>query len=280
MIELLEKKNDFTNAEVQIADYLLNNPYKIKNMTAEQLGRVTFTSKSSVFRLCKKLCVESFQDLKIQIEDELREQQRLEAILKKEPFNGKSTLSEILNLIPTFYDSALRHTKMQLEVSILQKVIKQLREADKVEIYGVGITYSCAMTAEFKFLSLGKECSVYNAINEHYEVATNKRKKIAFVLSFTGKNPGMIKIAKYLKKQKVTVVGIGGGGKDDLQKYCDSYLEIYQKYLVSGMEMMTPYISITYIFDILFASLLVYDFEKHMKDAMEVQHIVENSKSS
>ncbi len=193
-------------------------------------------------------------------------------------FNGNSSLKEIMNLIPSFYDSALRHTKLMVDASVMQKVIKRLRDAEKVEIYGSGITYSCAMTAEFKFLSVGKECSVYNAINEHYEVATNKRNKIAFVLSFTGRNSGMIQIAQYLKNQKVYVVGIGAESKDNLQKYCDSYLEVYQKNLVSGMEMMSPFISITYIFDILFASLLVDDFDRHMLDAMEVQRISEYTK--
>lgn len=48
---------------------------------------------------------------------------------------------------------------------------------------------------------------------------------------------------------------------------------IYQEDLVTSFEVMTPYISMTYILDILFAGLLVKDFNRHFQESMEVREL-------
>ncbi|WP_294379020.1 MurR/RpiR family transcriptional regulator [uncultured Clostridium sp.] len=147
---------------------------------------------------------------------------------------------------------------------------KELNKAEKIDIYGSCITESCANAAMFKFQSIGKECSVYSAINEHYIMSVKNRKITAILLSFTGGNSGMVHIAKCLKKCGIYTLGIGGIESDELKKQCSEYIEVYQKNLVMSLEMLMPYISMTYIFDVLFASLLVKDFDCHLNNAIDV----------
>lgn len=122
----------------------------------------------------------------------------------------------------------------------------------------------------FKFQSIGKECSVYSAINEHYIMSVKNRKITAILLPFTGGNSGMVHIAKCLKKCGIYTLGIGGIESDELKKQCSEYIEVYQKNLVMSLEMLMPYISMTYIFDVLFASLLAKDFDCHLNNAIDV----------
>lgn len=276
IVELLEEKKAFTNSEVQIAEYVLKNPFAVMDLTASELGQQTYTSKASVFRLCKKLGIGSFEDFKRQFEREMKEKERLKNLLKQEPFHRNSSLKDIIRIIPSLYDKAVGNTCIAIDETAIRQIAKYLREADKIDIYGSGITSSCAEAAMFKFLSIGKECAVYSAVNEHYVMAMRDKKTVAILLSFTGKNMGMVRIAKYLRQAGMRIVGIGGAESDVLRKLCHEYIAIYQKDLIMSLEMLTPYISMTYIFDILFASLLVGDYDNQLKHAIEVHKVTDN----
>lgn len=270
ILEKIEKKEDFTNADEIIAQFILEHPFQIENLTAAELGKISYTSKASVFRFCKKIGIGSYDDLKKQIAYEVIEKSRLNKILKQEPFNNQSSLKDIVNILPSFYDSAIHNTILTLDYDVIKRIIDRLNQADRIDIYGLGITASCAQGAVFKFSSIGINCAHCTAINEHYIMAKRKEKIVSVLLSFTGGNPGLMNIASYLKGLGFYVVGIGGSAKHGLKDLCDDYIEIYQKNLVLSFEVMTPYIAITYVLDVLFASLLVKKYEKNLKSSMDV----------
>ncbi|NHC43473.1 MurR/RpiR family transcriptional regulator [Bacillus sp. MM2020_1] len=250
-------------------------------MTATELGRRSFTSKATALRFCKKLGVSSYNDLLRKLEFEINEKTRLMALLDKESVHKDSSFKDIVNIIPSVYDKAITNTKMMLDYNSMSRIINQLKKVDKLDIYGLGITYSCATAAMFKFLSIGIECSAQTGINEHYIMATRKQKnRVAIIVSFTGGNPIMIKTAKYLKGVGTYIIGIGGMESDKLKKECDEYIEVYSKQLIMSMEVLTPFISITYIFDLLFSALLVSDFDNNLKyslDVIDYENILKNN---
>ena len=273
IFEKLEDQTNFTNSEKCIAEYILKNPFSIAEVTAAELGKMTLTSKATVFRFCKKLGVKSFDELKQQIQYESHEKERVRHFMKKEPFDQTSTIRDVTGNLPFFYDSAIISTNAMMDNGQLARIIKRLKDAEIIDFYGVGITHSCAEAAVFKFQTIGKTCAAYSFLNEHYAVSQKHKKKVSIMLSYTGGNQGIINCARKLKKLKMYVIGIGGVVSTELKECCDEYIEIYQKDLVTSFEVMTPYISMTYILDVLFAGLLVQDFDRHFEDAMEAKEL-------
>ncbi len=271
LIELLEQKEDFTSSEIQIADYILKNPFDISELTIQKLADATFTSKSSIYRLCKKLGVDSFERFKQKIGQELIEKNRLADLLEDEPFSKSSTISDVINILPSFYDSAVNNTRISLDKALISKLVRKIKGAEKIDIYGSGITYSCALAAMFRFQAIGLNCTAQSSMNEHYIVYNKKKDMVAILLSFTGGNPAIMRIARFLKKQGIYIIGIGGA-IGELKTLCNAYIEIYQKELIMNMEIITPYVSMTYIFDVLFAALMVSDFEKNLNVSLDVLH--------
>ncbi|MEO1771793.1 MurR/RpiR family transcriptional regulator [Candidatus Enterococcus ferrettii] len=270
VIEQLEAMKSFTNAEKQIAEYILKNPFELSELTAEGLGKKTYTSKASVFRFCKKMGVSGYDELRRRVEHESNEQTRLKILLEQEPISKETTLKDIISIIPSVYETAISKTKMLLDFSTISRVIGYMKRADKVDIYSGGITYSCASAARFKFLSIGMDCNAHSGVNEHYIMANRDRKVVALLLSFTGQNPTMIQIAEYLKKNGIFVVGVGGIESSKLKDVCDEYIEMFNLELVMSMEILTPFTSLTYVLDILFAALLIEDYEKNLKYSVDV----------
>lgn len=153
IVEKLEEKENFTNSESQIADYILKNPFNLGKISAEELGKRTFTSKGSVFRFCKKIGINGYDELRRRIEHEINERFRLEKLLEQEPIDENTSLKDLVAIIPSVYDTAISKTKMLLDYSSISRIIGYMKRADKVDIYSSGITYSCASAARFKFLS-------------------------------------------------------------------------------------------------------------------------------
>lgn len=270
IIEQLEEKKDFTTTEIHLAEFILKKPFELSKISADELGRRSFTSKASVFRLCKKLGISGYDELRRRIEHEFNERSRLNMLLEQEPIGKNTSLKDLISIIPSVYDTAISKTKMLLNYGTINRIVGHMKRADKIDIYSGGITYSCASAARFKFLSIGIDCNTHSGVNEHYIMANKDRKVVAFVLSFTGQNPTMIQIAKYLKENDIFVVGIGGVESPELRDTCDEYIEIFQRELVMSMEILTPFTSMNYALDILFGALLLENYEKNLKYSVDV----------
>ena len=71
LIEELNDRKRFTKAEQEVVSYILDNPQKVTKLTIEQLATVTFSSNSSIVRVCKKVGTKGFSDFKIQLAREM-----------------------------------------------------------------------------------------------------------------------------------------------------------------------------------------------------------------
>ena len=58
---------ELTKSEKKIADYILNTPHKIINMSVQDLSNEINTSTASIVRFSKKMTEKGFQELKIAI---------------------------------------------------------------------------------------------------------------------------------------------------------------------------------------------------------------------
>lgn len=271
ILDNLAAKKGFTNNEKQIADYILNHKQEMQHMTALQLAEASYTSKSCVIRLCKKMGADGYQDFRCQVWEEAKEEQRLEALLGMEPVHADSSFDDIVRVLPAIYENSISETRGRLNRNTIRRVVNRIRQAHYVEIYGMGITSTIAEATAFKFMTIGIQTAAYNGVNEHNIVSREDNKHcVALVISFTGCNPGMVHTARFLREHGVYVVALGGDDREDLKEYCHEFIPIYTKRRIMSMEVVTSIISTNYIMDILFASLMVDNYEKNVDAAVKI----------
>ena len=271
IINKLEKKENFTNNEREIADYILKHLDEIHLLSAENLAKKAFVSKATVVRFCKKFDVNGYRDFQRQLDREISEMKKIQVLLSEEPVNSNTNYNDIVSIIPSLYEKVIGATKLNLDAVVMEKIIERLKNAKKIEIYGTGISYILAKLASFKFMTLGIESAAYDGLNEHYIISTEKGEKdMALIISLSGNNPYMIRIAEYLKKRGVFVVGIGNGSSEEIQKACSEYIEIYAPNYILSFEMVSAFTGINYVLDIFFTSLLVSNYYKNVNTSLEV----------
>ncbi|RDY30663.1 MurR/RpiR family transcriptional regulator [Lachnotalea glycerini] len=266
VLEKLRNQSGFTENEKNIADYILSHMKTVQRLTAEEMGRETLTSKSTVVRLCKKLGLWGYQELKKQILVE----QALENNMKRkhEPpvIDGKSRYTDYLSALDWVYESAIGKMHEQLNHNIVKRVINQLNKMERIEFYSSGLGYAIGEATAHRYSTLGIESTAYSSINEVF-LATNKSnpKTAAFVISLSGKNPSAINNAEMLKRYGIYVIGIVGAFSKEIEQHCDEVIHMMEGKLIPGTEHMTVVLSANYIFDFIFMGLLAKRYDKQME---------------
>lgn len=175
LVQLKEMKN-FTNHEKDVANYILTHMDEIPDISAGELAKASLTSKATVVRLSQKLGLSGYQELKLKLIAEVNQNERIGQILANEPITPQSSYSDIIHTIPGLYDKAVTNTRLTLNKTDMLRINHFLQEAECIDIYGTGISYTLAQAAAFKFATLGVESSAYESINGHY-LAARKHKR-------------------------------------------------------------------------------------------------------
>ena len=246
LLERLEQQVNFTNHEKEVACYILENMDKVPVMSSGELARASLTSKATVVRLSQKLGLSGYQEFKLKLVEEINQKNRLVRMLEGEPITDKSSYSDIINTLPVIYDKAVTNTRLSLDKNTMIRINNFLKRAECIDIYGTGISYILAQSAVFKFATLGLECSAYESINAHYLAARNNKKTIAFLISFTGANRTVIRMARYLREATNNyVVGIMGPHNQVIRKWCHEVVEIPNRDSLLSLDVITSFSATT-----------------------------------
>ncbi|MDN3139615.1 MurR/RpiR family transcriptional regulator [Enterococcus faecalis] len=271
IVDKMKYAKDFTDNEKNISKFVLKNLEQIPNMSAEELGKLTYTSKATVVRFSQKLGLSGFYEFKLHLIAELNQNSRVNNLLANEPITDSSTYEDIINTVPILYDKVLTNTKLSFNKNTMQRINNFLLHADGIEIYGTGISYYLAQAAAFKIETLGFDCSAYESINTYALAAKHKKKTLSLVISFTGSNQTAKQIAKYLKKASNNyVIGILGPHNEAIKECCDDIIEIPNRDSILSLDVINSFIAANYVLDCLFAMILSSNYHEHINSSLKL----------
>ncbi len=141
--------------EKKLADYILSNAALLRDYSSQQLAQAVGVSQSSVVKFCQKLGYKGYPDIKLAIN---------EAVARDSSQNGKQKVT-------AFADSALNDVSDRLLKSKLDAIsatielnkessfmaaIEAIRQAEKIQIFGVGVSRFVAEHLAIRLLNSGK----------------------------------------------------------------------------------------------------------------------------
>lgn len=65
LIHKLKKQEDFSSSEKEVANYILEHPKEIINMSIREIAKKTYSSPTTILRLCRKVGMKGFQEFRI-----------------------------------------------------------------------------------------------------------------------------------------------------------------------------------------------------------------------
>lgn len=210
----------YTKAEKKVANYVLENPKKVLFMSISDLADACKVGDTSVFRFCRSLNLQGYQEFKMQLSLSMHVEndaiEELGEVSVKDSFDilAKKVLQNNLN--------AINETYSLIDSSDFAKAMYYLEHANHIHFFGVGTSMLTAMVAMNKFLRITP--NVHCMMDSHMQAMSASmmtEKDLAIVISYSGATKDTIHVAKQAKKVGAKVVCITKFAKSPLTAYSD-----------------------------------------------------------
>lgn len=123
-----------------IAEHITSEPGDIIHLSIVELAKKTASSEATIFRLCKRLGFEGFQDLKIAIAQEI-DQTKPDYVDEEMSLDDDTAV--FMQKVFQANISALKDSFQLLNPEDVEKAIKIIHEAKRLEFYGSGVRPHC-----------------------------------------------------------------------------------------------------------------------------------------
>lgn len=188
-----------TQSEKQLLDTIINQPKLITSMNIQELSDAVYTSPAAIIRLCKKLGLDGFGDLKYRLRDKLAAP------------SGPDTSQELKGVIENHYRE-LSQTAASLRPEDLRFAADCLCSHKNIYLFGRGMSYMPITYMHQVLLSVDRDCLCYIDPPLMWGAALHMNSDdVIFIASSGGATDGIHKAARLAKEHNATVIALTAG---------------------------------------------------------------------
>lgn len=244
--------NQFTKTEKKIADYVAENANEVLFMSITDLADACNVADASVHRFCRAVGVKGYQEFKMKLSLSLTPSVTAE---KTGESSGKEedSLSYMLDCILETHISALRETRMLLNMDAVEKTIGMMERAKHIYFFGIGDSLLTAQEARNKFLRIiNKVSCIEDPHMQAMSASMAGTDDLIFIISYSGSTKDNVYVAEIARQAGAKIVGITRFLKSPLTNYMDVLLTCGANEGPLEGGSMSAKMSQLYIIDILF----------------------------
>ncbi len=224
MGHILARYPDMTKAEKKVADFVMDSPQTAVNATITSLAKFCGVGETSVFRFCRNLQFNGYQEFRIALALSLSDLD-LSFDQETEGLSGSSSLSEVADRVLSAYENSLQKTHDSLDFQAISTATSILMEADFIYLFGAGGSAVCAMEMQNKFSKiLPNICFDSDSHQQLIKASLLKPGMAAVIFSNSGTTRDAIKIARTCHENGAKVIFITGFVQTPARSCCDVIL--------------------------------------------------------
>lgn len=264
LLLLRESMGSLSDTEQDIAAFILADPQTAMELSIHELAKRTFSSSSSVIRLCHRLGFEGFKDFRRTITYELavRQQSKLEA---QQELKRSDSLEEIVEKITQKNILSLEDTKNLIDVQTLQECLWLIRKARCIYLFGLGASLIAAKDLYLKLLRLNRLCVINEDWHSQLVQARNATEQdLGIVISYSGNTTEVIECMKAMKDTGTPIIAITRCVCTPVSELADQKLYTTANESIFRSGAMSSRISQLNIIDILYTALANSQYEESM----------------
>ena len=265
------------STDFQLIDYD-ESVEDVLKMSSKELGKACFVSTATVYRLCDKLNLAGFSDLKIKITSSLNDYLKSNGDFNFDfPVNPYQTHYEIVHKIKEDYEQTLNLTANLFSLDQLRLIASAMKKAKVIDIYTSAGNINFALNFQFQMKKIGIDVNV--PIDEYHQrltAASSNQEHLAIEITFGGRGILSDILPRILTETKTSIVLISFYDytfkkvEADYQLYISPYENHYKKISSFSTRLSLLYILYTCYFEL--------DYKENIdKKLMYYHNIVEGS---
>lgn len=259
IIKLNAMKNQLTSIEKKIAEYILEDPERIKNLTTYEIAKNCDTSQASIVRFSKKLGFSGFPDFKLSLSQDIGNRKAESHVnIMHEELKSTDSFEIIGKKVATENIRAVNNTYEITDFNELEKAVKAINNARKIMLAGVGFSGIVARDLYFKLMELGKVASFEN--DSHMQLSylsTMNENDILFVISHSGKTLELFNLTKVAKNKGIKIITLTSVANNPIRELGDIKLSTVEMKSDFRATALSPRISQLTIIDMIYIKLML-----------------------
>lgn len=256
VLQIQSTYNQLTRAERKVADYVLQNKNKVLYMSITDLADACKVGDTSVYRFCRTLGLDGYQQFKMKLSISLSEHELSEEGKKEKE---ESTASRIMES----HINAIRESYLLLEQKKLERLVEMIEESDRVYFFGIGDSLLTAEEARNKFLRITSKVSCLTDPHMQSMAASMATERdLIVIISYSGSTKDNIHVAKIAKRAGAKIASITHYKKSPLTAYSDVTLLCGAEEAPLEGGSMSAKMGQLYLIDLLYQEYYAKNYEK------------------
>ena len=214
-----------TPAEQKVCAYLVDNPVKVSRMTLVEFAKKSETSQSSIIRLCKRIGMNGFAEMKATLAIQLAEEGRIGIDFNFEKASRVGI--DIIHTVDMVLQGSIRilHDMLAQETNDYDRAVEALLKAKRIHFLAIGDGMVPCRFAYHKFLKLGYDCMAESDPDLMITGVCNLRfGDVAVVISHSGASQPIISAIKLAHENRATTICITSRKNSPMTQYSDVIL--------------------------------------------------------
>lgn len=208
--------NQLTKAEKKVANYILGNTESVLYMSITDLANACEVGETSVYRFCRTMQFQGYQEFKMQLSLYLASEENNEHIKETGKLEDQVMKGHI---------QAIEESYQLLNHQMLNKIIEMMEESNKIYFFGVGDSLLTAQDAWNRFIRLTNKVNLIpDPHMQSIATALAGKEDLLVLISYSGATKDIVHIAKQAKESGVKVACITHFKQSPLIVYTDAYL--------------------------------------------------------
>ena len=183
-LRLEEYRKNASSAERDIVDYILSDPEAAVGQSIHKLAAQTYTSASTVVRLCKKLGCGGYKEFQQALIYELAVSNKSNDIAVGGVIAGDTT-DVIIEKVTAKNISSLELTRQLLDAQVVDSVVSLMMQAHSICLFGMGASLLVARDLQLKLMRLNINCNLSDDYHSQMLYAKTWGEKILLLWSAT-----------------------------------------------------------------------------------------------
>lgn len=261
--QILSCKN-LTPAEQRIGRFILESPSEIITMTGKEMEIRLYVSKSAIYRFCKKIRVEGFNELKLEIASLARgmtDDERIGWVSANLPFMAEDSPVRVCRQLGHLYDQTISEMIESIPEEVLDRVMTICTSHSPIYVFTHQHNSSVAMLFQDKMLLIGYEViPIINNLAALHVATIMNPESCAIVLSYTGETEYVSEILGILHDRNIESILISRRSDKELKELSTCQITLPGKeMLLERVGQFASDLEVHFILDVIYGCMLNAD---------------------
>lgn len=246
-----------TAAEARVADYLTTHADDVRDMSIAVLAQRCAVSEASVVRLCKKLHLTGYRELRLALAQDAGDSRAHTLHEDVEPADSPAA---VVSKVFASVSRALADTLTIVDDREVERCISVLARASTINFFGIGASGVVAQDAYFRFMKAGiKSYALTDSSSQLTRVASLGSDDVVVAISHSGRSRDLVYALTEARRRGAFVIGITQFGRQPMVHACDATLFTSSRETAFRSEAMASRILQHTLLDALFIGVALTD---------------------